>query len=222
MAKTKSSDQELVGVTRSWLYFGFPVLLVGLIAVFTISQLEEKGITSWLNIGSLRLDNQEQQRYLEQANELPLEKLSDKLAHLSNKRATVNQQGVLTVNYNGTYLDDQTKLRNYKATKKVGLARLDQMVFTAPQSNSQKGRDRWSIRVFCLEKLACITEATKRGAGGEKNITASYDELIEIEGTDNARFALAILNRLIRGYGGKSELDQTKGVIHIYNEYKNN
>ena len=209
-------------MTRGWKYFGFPVLIVGLIAVFTLFKLEEKGITSWLNIGSLRLDDQQQQSYLEQTNALSFEKLSDQFSYLTNKRSTVNQQGILIVTYNGTYLDSQKRLRNYQSIKKVDLAHLDQMVFTAPQSNSQKSRDRWSIRVFCSDKLACIVESIKRGHDGEKKTTVSYDELIEVEGTDNARFALAILNRLISGYGGKSELDQAKGVIHIYNEYKNN
>ena len=209
-------------MTKGWKYVGFPVLIVGLIAVFTLFRLEEKGITSWLDMGGLRLDDEQQQRYLEQTSALSFETLPGELANLTNKRATVNQQGMLTVTYRGTYLDSQQKVRNYRSITSVDLAQLDQMVFTAPQSNSQKSRERWSIRVFCSDKLACINQSSKRGSDPEKNTTVSYDELIEIEGRDNVRLSLAILNRLIRDYGGKSELDQTKGTIHIYKKYRDN
>ncbi len=199
-----------------------PILVIGIITIFTVFQLETKGITSWITVGTLRLDDQQQYNYLQQVQDLSPENLAKKLKLLTKNKANVDQQGWLTVKYKGIFLDQQSVLRNYQSIKQVHLATLDQMVFTAPQSKSQKSRDAWSIRVFCVQKIACITKNTRRHLQKEKNITVRFDELIEVEGRANTRFALATLNHLIKAYGGPAELDQTKGVLHIYNKYKNN
>ena len=191
-------------------------LIIGVITVLTIFSLEVKGITSWISIGSLRLDDQQQQRYLQEIQILPAEKIAKKLKYFTNNKVSVNSQGELTAIYGGDFLDKKGVIRNYQSITKVNLAQLDQMVF----SSKLKRRDSWSIKLFCLKKITCITNTHIRGSKeGQDN--KSYGSFTEVEGIDNARFVLSILNRLIKDHGGKAELDQTRGVFFIINEYKN-
>lgn len=191
-------------------------LTVGIIIVLTIFLLEVKGITSWISIGSMRLDDQQQQSYLQKIQILPSEKLAKKLKYFTNNKVSVNNQGELTAIYGGDFLDKKGDIRNYQSVTKVNLAQLDQMIF----GSKLKNRDRWSIELFCLKKITCITNTFTRGSK-EGQVNKSYGSFTEIDGTDNARFVLSILSRLIKDHGGKAELDQTRGVFFIFNEYKN-
>ena len=83
------------------------------------------------------------------------------------------------------------------------LSVLDQMIFTAPQSNSQKGDDRWSIGMFCSQKLACVSEDRERVPGPTITTPVSHDGLIEVRGADNTRLVMVIANRLIINFDGK-------------------
>jgi len=140
---------EMDGSGKKLIFF----LVISIIIVLTIFSLEEKGITSWISIGSLRLDDQEQQKYLKEIQILPSEKIVKKLKLLTNNKISVNSQGELTYTYRGTFWDKKMGERSYESITKVNLSQLDQMVF----SSKLKSKDSWSIKLFCLKKITCIT-----------------------------------------------------------------
>lgn len=171
--------------------------------------------------GYMRLHELDVQKYVSEMSNWSEQDLKVELQEIiQNNSHTLSygENSHIRIDYKSSYFAKGAVLQ-FQSTIKTQLNQLDKLVYATSLSNSARGKEEWTIYVFCKEQKKCIERLWTRNQAKQLE-QKNQGYLFPVKNKHKAERAMALLHHLIGFNEGMSILDDSKSIYYLLKQYK--